>query len=292
MGWQNLARDSGIAVANVFIIMIPIMLTSALFILRDVGDFVVKELQAKADISIYFNESVSRDDILKAEDNIRSIPGITNVEYVSKEDALAAFTKRHEAEPVLLESLQEVNENPFPSLIKVNAVSTAQYEQVASLLASDEYKDMINKVNYSEKKAAIETIFSLTEGARKVGFILFLIVGTISVVVTFNTVKMAILSRGREIGIQRLVGAARWFIRGQFVVEGIIFGLLGAVFSMMVTMVACWYLNPAVATLLPGMDVWHNLIARAWYLFAIQMGIGAGLGVFSSLIATGRYLKV
>jgi cell division transport system permease protein len=292
LGWQNLARDGGIAVANVFIIMIPIMLTSALFVLKDVSNFLVKELESKADISIYFNDSVSRDDILKAEDNIRSIPGITEVEYKSKEDALADFTARHGNDPVLLQSLEEVNENPFLPVLNINAASTAQYEQVAALLDGDQYKDMVSKVNYSEKKDAIEAIFSLTEGAQRVGLYLFIILGVISLIVTFNTIRMAILSRGMEIGIQRLVGAARWFIRGQFLVEGLIFGILGALFSLFVTMIVCWYLNPSVAKLLPGMDIWSNLMANLWTLFGLQLAIGAALGTISSMIAVGRHLKV
>jgi len=292
LGWQNLVRDGGIAVANVFIIMVPILLTSALFVLKDVSDFLVNELESKADISIYFNESVSRDDILKAEDEIRAIPGIGQLDYISKEDALTAFTKRHENDPMLIESLQEVNDNPFLPVLNVTAASTSQYEQVATLLSGEQYKDMVNKINYSEKKAVIEKIFAITDGAQKVSLALFGLLGIISVMVTFNTVRMAILSRGVEVGIQRLVGAARWFIRGQFLVEGLIFGVLGALFSLFVTMVACWYLNPVIATILPGMNIWDNLMSNLWVLFGIQLAIGAGLGIFSSLIAVGRYLKV
>ncbi len=292
LGWQNLARDGGIAVANVFIIMIPILLTSALFVLKDVSDFLVKELQSKADISIYFNDSVANDDILKVEDNIRSISGISQIDFVTREDALAAFSARHKNDALLIESLQEINDNPFLPVLNVNAVSTAQYEQVAALLAGDQYKDMVNKINYNEKKDVIQKIFSITEGAQKVGLALFAILGVISVIVTFNTVRMAILSRGMEVSIQRLVGAARWFIRGQFLVEGLIFGILGAMFSLLVTMIVCWYLNPVIGTILPGMDIWANLMANLWKLFGLQLAIGAGLGVFSSLMAVGKYLKV
>ncbi|MCU0653529.1 MAG: permease-like cell division protein FtsX [Candidatus Pacebacteria bacterium] len=292
LGWQNLARDGGIAVANVFIVMIPILLTSALFVAKDVSDFLIDDLQAKADISIYFNDSVSQDDILKVQDNVRGIPGVTGVEYVSKDEALAAFTKRHENEPVLLESLQEINENPFLPSLNVNAETTAQYEQVAALLAGDDYRDMVNKVNYSEKKTVIENIFALTAGAQKVGLSLFILLGLVSVMVTFNTVSMAIRGRGIEVGIQRLVGASRWFIRGQFLVQGVIFGILGALFSLFVTLAVCWYLNPFLATILPGMDVWQNVMRNLWPLFGVQLAIGAGLGMFSSLIAIGRHLKV
>lgn len=292
MGWQNLTRDSGIAVANIFIIMIPILLTSALFMLKDVSNFLVKELQQKADISVYFNESVSEDDIMKVKDRIKQIPGIEQVDYVSKDMAMEEFAKRHESEPALIESLQEVNGNPFFSLLNVTAVSTEQYVQVQELLGGQDYVDMINKVNYSERKDIIEKIFWLTDGAQKMGLWLFVMLGAISVVVTFNTVRIAILSRGIEVGIQRLVGASRWFVRGQFLVEGMIFGILGAALSLLVTAAVCWYSNAAIAVLLPGMNLWQNFTAEIWTLFGLQLLIGAGLGMFSSVIAVGRYLKV
>jgi cell division transport system permease protein len=292
LGWQNLARDSGIAVANVFIIMIPILLTSALFSLKAVSDFLVKDIQEKADISVYFNESVPEDDILRVKDKIKEIGGVEQVEYVSKDQSLAAFRQRYQNNELLLESLTEVNGNPLPALLKVGAASPDQFDQVTALLAQDDYKDLVSKVNYNEKKETIQKIFSFTKGARKTGIILFVILGVISVVVTFNTVRMAILSRKREIGIQRLVGASRWFIRGQFVVEGLIFGVLAAIFSFFVAVAVCWYINPLVAAAVPGMDLWHNFSVILWPIFSLQLAIGAGLGVFSSIIAVSRHLKV
>lgn len=292
LGWQNLARDSGIAVANVFIIMIPILLTSALFLLKNVSDFLVEGLQEKADISVYFNESVSEDDILRVKDKINEIAGISQAEYVSKDQALLAFRQRHQNNEILLESLAEVNGNPLFSSLNVSAASPSQFDEVTALLAQDDYKDLVNKVNYSEKKDVIQKIFSFTDNAQKIGLALFAGLGVISIIVTFNTIRMAILSRKREIGIQRLVGASRWFIRGQFLVEGMIFGILAAVFSFFVVAAVCWYASPALARILPGMDLWQNFSANLWTMLGMQLAIGAGLGVFSSMIAITRYLKV
>jgi cell division transport system permease protein len=292
LGWQNVTRDSGIAVANIFIIMIPILLVSTLFMIKDMSAFLVKEVQAMANISVYFNESVSEDDIMKVKDKIKAIPGINQVEYVSKDQAMEKFSQRHADDPILLESLQEVNGNPFLAVLDVSAVSTDQYAQVQELLAGQDYVDMVNKINYNEKKDTLEKIFWFTNGAQKMGMMLFIILGTISVMVTFNTVRIAIMSHGIEVGIQRLVGASRWFVRGQFLVEGLIFGVLAAMFSLLVTAVACWYASPVLMPMLSGMNIWQNFMNNIWQLFGIQVAIGAGLGMFSSVIAVGRYLKV
>jgi len=292
LGWQNLAHDSGIAAANIFIIMIPILLTTTLFSLKTVSDFLVNELQEKADISIYFNESVSEDDILRVKDKIKEISGIDQADYISKDQALAVFRQRHQNNELLLESLDEVNGNPLFSSLSVSAASPAQFDQVTALLAQDDYKDLVNKVNYVEKKETIQKIFAFTDNAQKAGLALFAILGVISIMVTFNTVRMAILSRKREIGIQRLVGASQWFIRGQFLVEGLIFGLLAAGLSLIVAAAVCWYASPALAGVLSGLDLWRNFSANLWPILGMQMAIGAALGVFSSMIAITRHLKV
>jgi len=291
LGWQNLIRNGGIAAANVFIIMIPILLTSALFSLQAVGDVLVKDLQQKADISIYFNESVSEDDILRVKDKIGQIPGIEKVEYVSKDMALADFRVRYEDNPTLMESLDEVVGNPLPALLHVAAQTPDQLEAAAALLEEDDYRDLVYKINYNERKEDIQRVFAFTDNAGKAGLGLFAILASISVLVTFNTVRIAILSRKREIGIQRLVGASRWFIRGQFLVEGLIFGVLAASFSFLTVMAASWYAGPALAGMI-SINMWTHFAANFWTILGMHFGIGIGLGVLSSTIAVSRHLKV
>jgi cell division transport system permease protein len=294
LGWQNLARESSIAAANVLIIMIPVLLVASLFLIGRASDFLVKELQAKADISIRFNESVAEDDILRVKDEIGKIEGIGGVEYVSKDQALEVFKGLHQNDAVLMETLSEINGNPLPASLHVAAASAAQFDRVSELLGGDDYKDMVYSLDYNEqnKKEAIRKIFSFAEDAKKTGLALFVVLGVISVMVTFNTVRMAIFTRKREIGIQRLVGASRWFIRGQFLVEGLIFGVLAAAFSFLAVAAVCWYVSPGLAKIMPGFDLWAGFSVDFWRLLAIQLAAGAGLGVFSSLIAVSRYLKV
>ena len=291
LGWQNLIRNGGIAAANIFIIMIPILITSALFSLRAVGDVLVDELQQKADISIYFNESVSEDDILRVKDRIGQISGIEKVEYVSKDMALADFRVRYENNPTLMQSLDEVVGNPLPALLHIAANDPKQLEATAALLEEDDYRDLIYKINYNERKEDIQRVFAFTDNAGKAGLGIFAILASISVLVTFNTVRIAILSRKREIGIQRLVGASRWFIRGQFLVEGLIFGVLAASFSFLTVMAVSWYAGPALAGTL-SINMWTHFVANFWTIMGMHFGIGIGLGVLSSTIAVSRHLKV
>lgn len=292
LGWQNMVRDGGIAVANIFIMMIPIILVSSLFLMRDVSQYLVKTVQDKADISVYFNENTANDDILRIQEKIKQIPDVHEVNIVTKEQALEDFSARHKDDTVLMAALQEVNGNPFLASLNIKALGVSQYDQVADFLNQEEYKAMVSEVNYREKKSVIEKVFSLTEEARKSGMILFGILGTISVLVTFNTIRMAILHRKEEIEIQRLVGASNLFIRGQFFVEGLIFGLLATIFCFFIVAGICWYANAPLGVVMPGFSIWENFSVGMSTIFLIQLATGAGLGILSSMIATTRHLKV
>jgi cell division transport system permease protein len=292
LGWQNMARDGGIAVANIFIMMIPILLATSLFFIKDISAFLVSTLREKADISVYFNDSASEDDILKLQSTISQVSGIQKVDYVSKDNALEAFSARHQGDPTLMEALQQVNGNPFLASLTVRAADSNQYATVENLLSGDTYKDMINKVNYSEKKDIIIKIFSLTDQATRIGMILFAILGVISTLVTFNTVRLAIINRKEEIEVQRLVGASRWFVRGQFLVEGLTFGVLAAAFCLIIAASVCWYVSPSLAVLIPGINLWASFMASIWLLVGIQLGIGVFLGIASGIFATNKYLKI
>jgi cell division transport system permease protein len=292
LGWQNLVRDGGIAVANIFIMMIPILLATSLFFIKDISAFLVSTLREKADVSVYFSDSASEDDILKLQSTISQMDGIAKVDYISKDNALEAFSARHQQDPTLMESLQQVNGNPFLASLTVRAADFAQYGTVQTLLSSDQYKDMVSKVNYNEKKDVIDKIFSLTSQATRVGLILFAALGAISTLVTFNTVRIAIINRREEIEVQRLVGASRWFVRGQFLVEGLIFGVLAATFCFIIAAVVCWYASPPLGVLIPGINLWANFYASMWLLVGIQLGIGGFLGIASGAYATGKYLKI
>lgn len=292
MGWQNLMRDGGIAVANILIMMIPILLATSLFFVKDINAFLVSTLRGKADISVYFSDSANEDDILRLQSTILQIEGIQKVDYVSKDNALEAFSSRHQGDPTLMEALQQVAGNPFLASLTVRASDSNQYETVQKLLSGDRYKDMVNKVNYGDKKGVIDKIFYLTDQITRIGAALFAIVGVISILVTFNTVTLAIINRREEIAVQRLVGASRRFVCGQFLVEGLTFGVLAAAFCLIIAALVCWFASPSLGVLIPGVNLWANFMAGIWLLIGMQLVIGTGLGITSVIFATNKYLKI
>ena len=290
-GWLSFYRNSGISIATIFIMVMTISLVTSLFIFRDVTRFLITTLQEKVDISVYFREATQEEDVLRVKEEISQIPEVKKVEYVSQLEALDRFVQRYKDDPVIMGSLAEVG-NPFRASLNIQAWQASQYEAVANFLETSSNKDLIEKVDYRQRKAVIERIFSLTSGISKAGIILSLILGLLAILVTFYAIKLAIYSSKDEISMMRLVGASNWFIRGPFWVQGALSGFFAVVITLLIFTLTLFFLSPKLEILFSGLDVFKYFAGNFWVIFLIQIATGVGLGVISSTIAIRKYLKV
>jgi len=291
-GWQNLFRDGGLAAATVFILVLAISLATSLFLLKDIGQFLITSLQEKADISVYFKARALEDDILNVRQELSKIPEIKEIKYVSKEEALSSFVEKHKGSPILIESLEEVGGNPFLASLNIKAFQPEQYQKVTNFLDNTLYKDLIEKVDYYQRKPVIERIFSLTSIINRSGILLSLILAILAILVTFNTIRLAIYNSGEEIKIQRLVGASNWFIRGPFLVQGAISGIFATLICLLIFTLISWQLSPRIEFFFPGLNLFQFFISNFWTVVLIQLVAGVGLGIVSSAIATRKYLRI
>jgi cell division transport system permease protein len=292
LGWQDFSRDGGITAATCFIMVMAILLASFLFLSKDVSQFLISSIQEKADISVYFKNSTLEEEILNLEKELTKIPEVKSIKYVSKEEALEEFIKRHKDNPVLIESLEEVGGNPFLAVLNIKAFEASQYQAVVNFLEGPGFENLIEKVDYYQRKPIIERIFSLTVGIKKAGWIISVVLAIIAVLVTFNTIRLAILNQKEEIKIQRLVGASNWFIRGPFLVQGMISGFFAALISLLIFSFICWFISPKIEFLFSDLNIWKFFTGNFFTIILIQLSTGILLGIISSTIAIRRYLKV
>ena len=294
-GWQSFSRDGDIAAANIFIMTMTILLATSLFLFKDISQILISAIREKADISVYFKTAAQEEDILNIQGELSKIPEVKDVEYVSKEKALEDFIQRHKDNQVLMGSLEEVGGNPFLAALNVRAFEASQYQAVVNFLDATlepVYQNLIEKVDYYQRKPVIERIFALTSGAGKVGISLSIVLAIVAILVAFNTIRLAILNQAEEIKIQRLVGASNWFIRGPFLVQGAISGIISTLISLLIFALICWFLGPKIEFLFSGLNVWKFFAGNFFNIILIQLSTGILLGVISSSIAIRKYLKV
>ena len=269
-----------------------ISLVTMLFLLGPISDTLISIVEDKIDISVYIKEDVSVGGIMELKSEISRIPEVEDVDYVSKEEALETFIKTHKDDPVLIESLTEVGYNPFLSCLNIKARQASQYEQVTSFLEGGTFQNLIEKIDYHERKPVIEKVFALTNGINKIGIFFSIIFGVIAVLIAFNAVRIAIHSSKEEISVMRLVGASNWFVRGPFLIQGIIVGFISALITLLITFIFSYFLEPKVRSLAPEISIWGIFVSNFLFLFLIQLATGIGLGIISSYIAIRKYLKI
>jgi cell division transport system permease protein len=294
-GWLNFKRQGDLSIATIFIMVMTISLATSLFLFQNLTKFLISSLEEKVDISIYFKREATEADILKIKEEIAKIPEVKEVKYVSQEEALEKFTQRHKENPIIMESLKEVGENPFLASLNVSAREASQYATVANFLdntLAPSLRNLIEKVDYYQRKPVIERIFSLTSGINRAGISLSIVLAIVAILVVFNQVRLAIYTQREELAIQRLVGASNWFIRAPFLLQGAISGFFATIICLLIFTSICWGFGPKLEILFPGFNLFSYFTSNFFLILLIQLATGVGLGVISSFIAIRRYLRV
>src|SRR3989338_9120203 len=230
--------------------------------------------------------------ILSVKSELMSLGEIKDVNYVSAEEALSQFKEMHKGNSILLQSLEEVGDNPFEAALSVKTKQASQYEAVSLFLENGKYKNLIDGVDFRQNQAMIDKLTYIVGASRKVGGVVSLTFIFIAVLVTFNTIRLAIFSAKEEISVMRLVGASNWFIQGPFMVEGILYGLVASLVTMLIFAPVLINIAPYLYNFTQSVDIWQYFKDNFWALAALQTAIGVSLGTLSSFIAIRRYLKV
>ena len=287
-------RNWGISIAAIFVLTIITLLITGLFFLHGVSNFLIETVQNKIDITAYFKEEVAESDILNVKSEIMKMSSdVKNIEYVSREQALADFMEKHKDSTVLANALSQVGDNPFlPALNITTSGNTQLYEEIAVLLQGDDFSNFIERVDYSQKKDTIEKVFSITSTINRFGIGIGIILILIAMLVVFNTIKLVVDSSKEEINTMRIVGASSWFVKSPFIIQGAIFGLIAFVICLVITIVLVSFISSSVAVMLPGFSLFRYFMSQFFMVILIQVFFGVGLGVASSLIAVHKYLKV
>ncbi len=288
---DDFSRNKGISVAAVFVLTITIMLVTGLFFFQVAGNYLTSQIQSKIDITAYFNSDAQESDILNAKDEIAKISGVKNIEYVSQDQALATFNQLHKGNSVLSQALQQVGDNPFlPALNITTNGDPAQYQTIANVLQTSDYSKLVSKVDFSQKKDIIEKVYSMISSINLVGIILGIILIIVAILVVYNTVKLAIENSSEEISTMHAVGADSWFIRGPFVIQGIIYGLIAFAICFVVTAISAFLVSSKLAAILPGFSASGYFLTNWWIFVLIQLVFGMGVGAISALIVVKKHL--
>ncbi len=294
-GLKNFIRNGTVAWASVLVITITLSVLTGLLFFQAVLNYSLTQIQDKVDVTVYFTTDASEDKVLEIKTSLEALPEVAGVTYESADEALAKFKERHANDYLTLQALEELSDNPLGASLNIKAEQTSQYESIIRFFEDDsalgkQNENLIEKINYNQNKVIIDRLTSIIDGARTLGFLITLILAFVSVLITYNTVRLAIFISREEISIMKLVGASPRYIRGPFVIEGVICGVIASLITLILFYPVSLWLGNKMTTFL-GLNLFDYYLSHLGQILLIIIFSGIFLGAISSFFAIRKYLK-
>lgn len=295
-GFVNFWRNGFVSLSSVLVMIITLSVIGGLIFMLAILNASLTEIKNKVDINVYFVTSAQESEVLAVKKILVALPQVEAVTYVSRDENLAAFKTRYADDAMTLQALAELSDNPLRAALNIKAKDPSQYETIANLLQGDtflskENKAIIDNINYFNHKAVINRLSRFITSASQLGFAIAIILAVISVLISLNTIRLVIYISREEISVMRLVGASNTYIRGPFVVTGIMYGVVSGLATLIIFYPITYWLGGATAGFFSGVNVFSYYLSNFSQFFGIVMGSGIVLGAFSSFLAVRRYLK-
>jgi cell division transport system permease protein len=295
-GLLNFSRNGFVTFSSIIIMTITLLIIGTALFSGAFSRYMIDMVKEKVDVNVYFLTTAVEADILDVKQSIEKLPEVKEVTYVSKEQALANFEERHKNDAQTLLALDELSENPLGAVFNIKAKEPSQYEGIAEFLKGNSAltksgENIIDKVTYFQNKIVIDRLGKLTNAAEMIGYWLTLIFIIISVVITFNTIKLTIFMAKDEISVMKLVGASHDYVKGPFVVSGLLCGLISSIIVLIIFMIIALSINQFSVDYFAGFSFWQYYLANILQILLIFIGSGLILGALSSYLAVRKYLK-
>jgi cell division transport system permease protein len=296
-GLNNFLRNITLAVAAIAVMTITLTTILILIITNASLNNTIGQINNKIDISVYLKDSVTPAQTDTLLTQLRDLQEVKSVKYVSKSQALALYESENAGNVTIQTATTALGINPIPATINIFPVSPSHLTQIKQFLnePSIEAQQAADSSYHGALQTAINKIAKTTRLLKEAGLISIIVFGTTSVIIIFNTIRMTIFNRRDEIQTMRLLGAGTWFIKGPYVIENIIYGLISATISLaFVEIMFTTVSNNLQASTFGLLSITyseyyfkHNFVS----LLLIIVGLGIIIGAGSAFIATRRYLK-
>lgn len=260
----------------------------------------------KIDYLIFLKDEAPEVDIDQLRTQITARSEVRSSNFFTKEQVKQQFDEDLATVYPDLKGIITDENNPLLRYITVKFHQADQIKNFDGFVTQDRYKALIHDTSYRENQQNIDNYLRVTNFLKAIGIGFTILYTLIALMVILNTIRLTIHSRREEIEIMRLVGASPSYTRGPFVVEGVLYGTIGAILAALVS----WFILSQLQTLVQqsfavggnnilteifgdnlGLKQTDSVGSLLTYLFVLQIGMGVLLGVFCSLIAVRRYLK-
>jgi cell division transport system permease protein len=296
-GFVNFGRNIWLAIAAIAMMVITLTILLFAIIANTTFNHTIADITSHIDVSIYLKDNITEAQRQTLTNQVKDLDNVKSVTYISKNEALKRYREQNVNNPTLLAAISQTD-NPLPASLDIKPRDPNQLQSIKDFLDKPDIQALqSDPTSYSgDRKAAIDKITSATHFFQQAGIAGIVVFIIISMLIIFNTIRMAIFNRRDELIIMRLLGASTAYIRGPFIVETMLYGAVAAGISLVI----CWSLFRVASSTLQAsslglLDIGYSsryFSDHLWSILTIQILVGILIGAASSAIATRRYLKL
>lgn len=278
---QNFTRNLTMAVTAIGTVAIAIVLLGVFLFLRQSFDLAIATVAGQINVRAYLKDGATQDQINAMTAALRADPRVASLKYIDKKHAMIDLRKQMRGQM----NLDVINVNPLPDTIEIVPRDPYDAPAIASAI---KLKPIVAKVNdggtLTQELLKVDTVVSLAG----IGIVTMLIIATVLLI--YNTIRLTVFARQREIHIMQLVGATRWTVRWPFVFEGILSGAIGAIGGLIMLTIAYRTLVPKIALNVPFLPLKLESVPVGHLAIELLLA-GTVVGMLASLVSVGRYLR-
>ena len=287
-GIRNTLKNKKSTMASLVIMIATMLIFGLFFVVTENINSVMEQIEAQQGIQVFIEKEATQAQITELKEKIQALDGVNNTQFVTKEEALNTVKNQFKEHKNLLTGYDE--KNPFPASY---IVTVTDLSKIGSIAKQIETFENVNEI--MSKDATTDALLSIANGIKIFSGIILVFLVVISIFIISNTIKLTVHARRREISIMKYVGATNNFIRGPFIVEGIIIGLVSAMLSIgFISLIYDVIAGKIMASQLMGvMGISLLTFAEIFNLiFMVYLILGIGIGVLGSVVSMKKYLEV
>ena len=280
----SLWRNNWMSFASIGTVAVSLFVAGVFLLLVLNMNRLATMLEREVQINVYLVDDVTDGELKDIERRIVDLPGVEDVVFVGRDDALKRFRERLADQSYLLDALGD--DNPLPDSFEVTMKEPTLVQDTAAIIA-----DMSGVESAKYGQDVVEHLFDITRLMRLFGLVLMALLAGATLFIISNTIRLTVFARRKEIAIMKYVGATDWFIRWPFFMEGAVLGLIGGI----VAALALRSFYAATAAKIYGTLAFFPLIPQYPFMNYVSFAIivsGMVIGTIGSTISLKRFLEV
>ena len=289
---QNFFRNFWLSLTSIVIILLMLFTLTLLYSISILTTQALNNIATKMDLGVYFKDNIDQNELNTFRLELENCNEIKEIKYLSPEESLAQFKERHQEDSIILNSLEELNENPLGAVISVKFQNPTEYQKTMEIINQEQYQGLIHNQNFYDYEELIKIFNKFNQKIYNIGLIISGLFLLIAILVIFTAIKLGAISRKKEIRIMRLVGASSWFIRAPFLIEGSLYAFSAWILNIGLIWPLSIFIQPQIKDFLQmdfsltlhlqneSLEFWIALL-----IFAIV------ISMIASALAVNKYTK-